>query len=436
MNIQVQSWPEMDIAERQRLLTRSQKDITEALDHVRSIIDEVERNGDAALRGFTKQYDGADLSSLPLEVTKEEFVAAVEQLSGDMKEALEFAIDNITRFHEQQTSKSMEMIEIVPGLLAGERATPIDSVGLYVPRGRGSFPSMLYMLAAPARIAGVPRISVVTPPGPDGLVDPACLYAAKRCGVTHVFRVGGAHAVAALAVGTESIAPVRKIVGPGSLYVTAAKRLLSGVVDAGLPAGPSESIILADETPDPYTVALDLLIEAEHGSDSQALLITSSQELAEQVAVHLDTMIASLPEPRKTFATDVFTAYGGIVTTNSLEEGADIVNRFAPEHLQLRTREPFDTLSRIRNAGEILLGEHLPFSVANYAAGPNAVLPTGGTASTYSPVSVRDFQKYSSVIYSTSEGYRTVKESVVRLAEYEGFPAHANALKFRDRGKG
>jgi histidinol dehydrogenase len=327
------------------------------------------------------------------------------------------------------------MIQVLPGLLAGERFTPIESAGLYVPRGRGNFPSMLYMMAVPAVIAEVPRICIATPPGEEGVIDPACLYAARLCGVTDIIRVGGAHAVGALAFGTESIDPVAKIVGPGSLYVTAAKRLLYGTVDVGLPAGPSESIILADDTPDPRTVALDLLIEAEHGSDSQALLITPSRDLAEKVAALLPSLLQELPEPRRRFAGDVLTGYGGIITTESIDEAADIVNRFAPEHLQVRTEEPFDTIALISNAGEILLGENIPFSVANYAAGPNAVLPTGGTARTYSPVSVRDFQKSSSVVYATSEGYRSVKDHVVRLAEYEGFSAHANALTQRRKGE-
>jgi histidinol dehydrogenase len=435
MSINIQSWKKMTKAEQDRLLRRSGTDISDALAHVQTIIDEVKKTGDTALRAYTATYDGVDLAGLPLRVTDEEFEQACRELSEDIKKALDFAIENITTFHKNQKPKPLEMVQVQPGLFAGERITPIDSAGLYVPRGRGNFPSMLYMLAVPAVVAGVPRISIVTPPGERGAIDPACLYAAQQCGVTEVFRVGGAHAVAALAFGTESIAPAVKIVGPGSLYVTAAKRLLYGTVDVGLPAGPSESIILADGSPDPRTVALDLLIEAEHGSDSQALLITSSEKLARATASLLPSLLETLPEPRRTFASEVLTGYGGIITTDSIEEAAEIVNRFAPEHLQVRTEEPFDTLSLISNAGEILLGEHIPFSVANYAAGPNAVLPTGGTAKTYSPVSVRDFQKASSIVYSTPTGYETVKDHVVRLAQYEGFSAHANALIHRNKGE-
>jgi histidinol dehydrogenase len=217
------------------------------------------------------------------------------------------------------------------------------------------------------------------------------------------------------------------------MYVAAAKRIVSGIVDTGLPAGPSESIVLADETADPYTVALDLLIESEHGSDSSALLVSDSKALAEQVAVLIPKLAENLPEPRKGFVNDVFSGYGGIILTESREEACFVVNEFAPEHLQIQAAEPFAYLGRIENAGEILLGANVPFSAANYAAGPNAVLPTGGFAKTYSPVSVRDFMKFSSIVYATAEGYEAMKPHVTALADYEGFPAHANAFRLRKR---
>jgi histidinol dehydrogenase len=290
---------------------------------------------------------------------------------------------------------------------------------------------MLYMLAVPARIAEIPDIEIVTPPDSNGGVDPACLFAARLLGIERVFRVGGAQAVAALAFGTETISPVQKIVGPGSRYVTAAKRVLSGIVDTGLPAGPSESMIVADESADPWNTALDLMVEAEHGSDSCAILLTDSTKLAAEVKKNIDQLLQDIPDPRHGYLLDVFKRYGGIIVTESIPEAVEIVNRFAPEHLQIRTAEPFSLLDSVRNAGEILLGEHLPFSAANYAAGANAVLPTGGWARTYSPVSVRDFMKYSSVVYAERSGYRTLKEHVSRLADYEGFITHGNALKLR-----
>jgi len=332
-----------------------------------------------------------------------------------------------------QLPKGLELIEVRAGLYAGERSTPIPSAGLYVPRGRGSFPSMLYMMAVPAKIAGVARVAVATPPNEDGSVDAACLYAAELCGVEEVYRVGGSQAIAALAYGTAEIPAVAKIIGPGSRYVSAAQRLVASQVDTGLPAGPSESIILADDSPDPYTIALDLLIEAEHGSDSAALLVTPSEDLVDRVSSHLESLVSMIPEPRGTFVKDVLSGYGGLLIMRDMKEAVDFVNEFAPEHLQIRTAQPFETLSGIRNAGEILLGEHTPFSAANYAIGANAVLPTGGKAKTWSALSVRDFIKWSSVVFATSTGYEEVAPHVTALADYEGFFTHAEAIRRRAR---
>ncbi len=431
MTITVKKWNSLTQEEQKKIILRSELDISGVRENIKTIINEVRSNGDSALREFTSRFDAVDLSDIALRVSEAEIREAKENLNPRVKESLDFAIENVRRFHQIQKPTGMEMCEVRPGILAGERAVPISSVGLYIPRGRGSFPSMLYMMAIPAFLAGVERICMVTPPGENGSVDPACLYTASVCGIEEIYRVGGAHAIAALAFGTESIEPVKKIVGPGSMYVTAAKRILYGTVDVGLPAGPSESIILADADADPEKAALDLLIEAEHGSDSQALLFTPSQLLAEEAAQRAGAYIDEMPEPRKSFLIDVFSGYGGIYVTESIEEGIELVNRFAPEHLQIATREPFETLSAIRNAGEVLLGQNTPFSAANYATGPNAVLPTGGTAHTFSAVSVRDFLKYSSVIHVTSGGYATLKPHVVTLADYEGFDAHAFALRKR-----
>ena len=423
----------MSEEERSALLSRSESDISADLEKVQPIVEDVEHRGDAALRDYSRRYDGADLKSLPLRVAPEEFDAAEEQLDEELKEALRYAVDHTRRFHRSQLPSGQEFTELRPGLFSGERPLPLASAGLYVPRGRGSFPSMLYMLAIPAVIAGVPEVQVITPPGPDGTVDPACLYTARLVGVSAVYRVGGAHGIAALAYGTESVPGVHKIVGPGSSIVTAAKRLVSSRVDIGLPAGPSESMILADESADPWNTALDLLVEAEHGADSCALMITSSRTLAEHVAAYCEELLQELPEERRRFVREVFARYGGILIAEDEAAGAEVINRFAPEHLQLRTADPFTTLSRITNAGEILLGEHLPFSAANYAAGVNAVLPTGGWARSYSPVSVRDFLKYSSVVYAERPAYDDFAPRVRRIAEYEGFAAHAAAVSKRSR---
>jgi histidinol dehydrogenase len=382
------------------------------------------------------RLDGFDDPLMPLRVRQAEIDEAIEKLDTRVKEALEYAVQNVRLFHEQQADREFSMEQMSPGLLVGERTLPLASVGLYVPRGRGSFPSMLYMLAVPAAIAGVDRIVVTTPPGPDGAVDPACLFAASLCNVDEVYRVGGAQAIASLALGTESIARVDKIVGPGSAYVAAAKRLLRDYVDMGLPAGPSESLILADETADPFLVSRDLLIEAEHGADSQAVLVTTSRDLAERVAALLPDLIAQTPEPRKSFLESVFGSYGILLVAESLEQAASIVDTVAPEHLQIVTRDPLETLSYVRNAGEILLGPNSAFSLANYAAGVNAVLPTGGFARTWSGVSVADFTKRTGVVRVTEEAYPEIARHAAVLAEYEGFYWHHRALTDRlNRGE-
>ncbi len=431
MGIQIRPWNEYSEEERKQLFQRSESDIGEVETSVAEILKSVKERGDEALRELTLKFDRVDLSGIPLQVRDSEFEAAENSLSEEIKESLRFAIRRTLDFHRHQKPRTMEMVPLMEGLIAGEKATPIDSAGLYVPRGRGSFPSMLYMLAVPATIAGVPLLQVVSPPNPDGSVDPACLFTARELGIDRVFRIGGAQAIAALAYGTESVDSVLKVVGPGSRYVAAAKRLLSAVVDAGLPAGPSESMILADESADPYNIALDLMVEAEHGSDSCAILLTDSSVLAEKVLVHAEKLLREIPEPRHGFLNDVFARYGGIILTDSIDIAVEIVNNFAPEHLQLRTTSPFSTMEKIRNAGEILLGPHLPFSAANYSTGVNAVLPTGGWAKTYSAVSVRDFMKYSSVVYAEKPGYQAFKDHVIGIADYEGFITHGNALKLR-----
>lgn len=433
MNINRYLWNSLDKAERNKILSRSRTDISEVLPDVRKIIDEVRQSGDSALRRFTKEWDHVDLTGIPLQVSAEEWETAEASLSDELKAALDFSIANVRRFHERQKPEGIPPFEISRGIFAGEKVTPVESLGIYVPRGRGSFPSMLYMTAVPAAVAGVGRICVVTPPAADGSADPACLYAAKQCGIREVYRIGGAQAIAALAFGTESVRPVVKLTGPGSRYVTAAKQLLYGTVDVGLPAGPSESIILADESADPYITALDLITEAEHGSDSSALLITPSAALADAVTAELPALIGQLPPQRKHFVEQVLSGYGGIIQTETLDEAVLLVNSLATEHLKIVTENPFETEKHILNAGEIILGERTPFSAANYATGPNAVLPTGGSAKTFSGVSVRDFVKYSSVIYTTEEGCESLNHIVPVIADYEGFAAHGNAFKLRNK---
>ncbi|MFW5785726.1 MAG: histidinol dehydrogenase [bacterium] len=431
MNLPIREWSSLDDRERARMLARSERNISEVHDAVADVIAHVRRHGDAALRELTRRFDGANLDDSELLVSQKEIDASGRSLSPEVRDALDFAIENVRRYHAVQLPPEVHTTEVRPGILAGERRRPIPSVGLYVPRGRGSFPSMVYMLAMPAHLAGVGRIVVATPPGPEGEVDAACLYAARQCGVHQVLRVGGAQAVAALAYGTESVAPVRKIMGPGSVYVAAAMRQVAGDVHIGLPAGPSEAVVLADKHADPWRISLDLMIEAEHGSDSSALLVTPSRAVAEAVAEIIPALAEEIPEPRLTFLTDSLTGYGGIIVTADMAEAVDVVNAFGPEHLQVQTADPYDTISGIENAGEILIGAEAAFSIANYATGANAVLPTGGNAATWSPVSVRDFLKFQSLVHVTPQGYRSAERHVVALADYEGFHTHAAALRRR-----
>ena len=430
MLVPVLRWRSLDLAQQKKILQRTEEDISRILPQVASIVEDVKNRKDDALREFNQKFDGLS-PHLPLRVSQSEIEEATRSLDVKVKEALDYVIANVKEYHQIQIPPRMNFTEVRQGILAGERYLPIDSVGLYVPRGKGSFPSMVYMLAVPAVLAGVKRVVMVSPPLPRGELDPACLYAAWRCGIHEIYRVGGAHAIAALAYGTEEIPRVDKIVGPASSFVTAAKRLVSAHVDVGLPAGPSESIILADEFADPQRVALDLLIEAEHGPDSCAFLATSSQSLALMVQQHCEELIEQTPEPRRTYLKTSFQELSAIFVFDHLNEAIEWVNLFAPEHLSIQTVEPFATLSQINHAGEILLGPHLPFSAANYATGPNAVLPTGGRARTWGPVSVRDFMKSSSIISLTRVGLESLAPHVIALANYEGFPSHAQAITKR-----
>ncbi|UCF96767.1 MAG: histidinol dehydrogenase [Spirochaetaceae bacterium] len=435
LKINIHDWHNLDETQRESLCRRVEAAITtEVMDTVREVIEAVRREGDAAIMRYTEKFDGADLEGVPLRAAAGEFRSAEQSLDEEVKRAIEFAVENVRRVHEQQRPGCLELCEVRPGVFSGERFTPIPSVGLYVPRGRGSFPSVMYMQAIPAVIAGVKRIAAVSPPDKRGRIDPACLYTAKICGVEEVYRIGGVQGIAALAFGSESIPRVDKILGPGSLYVAAAKRALADRVDVGMPAGPSEAIVLADQTADPRLAALDLITEAEHGSDSSAFLVTPSRKLAQAVERELPSLLAELDPPRAAFVRDVLSGYGGIVVTETMEQAIDFVNRYAPEHLQIACREPITLLGRIENAGEILLGQNSAFSMANYAVGCNNVIPTGGWARTCSPLSVRAFLKSSSAVYVASQGISQLSGAVAALAGYEGFSAHAMAVRRRVQG--
>ncbi len=426
--IQFLELSELTVDQLSRLMRRAETDIQQLLPLAQDVINQVRTNGDAAVIQYARQFDAKNFETNMLRATKSDFDAARSAVSHEVIEAIEQAHDNITKFHREQMPEAMWFTELQPGVMAGERITPVASAGLYVPRGKGAFPSVMLMLATPAKIAGVSQIVVVTPPTPDGRPDPGSLVAAEICGVDEVYVVGGMQAIAALAFGTETIPKVSKIIGPGSSYVSAAKRLLYGTVDVGLPAGPSESIILTDEHADPRLAALDLLVEAEHGPESAALLVTHSREVAQAILEILPSYISELPEWRQAFIKNVLENYGGILLTSSLTESIQFVNDYAPEHLEILTMDPFIILNKIQNAGEILLGDLTPIPIANYCLGLNAILPTGGFARSFSSVSVHDFLKRSGVGYLSREGYAKLQGITTTLANYEDFPAHAMAI--------
>ena len=422
--------------EYETLLKRSESDLSFFSEKVKPIIEAVRTQGDAALVQFGREFDGArSLTKATLKVSQAEFDGAFKSVAPEVIEAIRYGIENIKFFHEVQKPEPMWLKEIKPGAFAGDRYTPIQSVALYVPRGKGAFPSVTMMTAVPAIIAEVPNLAIFTPPTEDGSVDAATLVAARIAGVETVYKCGGAQAVAAAAYGTETIHRALKIVGPGSPWVVAAKKQLAGLIDPGLPAGPSEAIIFADETVHGGLAALDVLVEAEHGSDSSAYIVTHSRRVADEALAALPDHWARMTEQRVDFSKAVMCGKnGGIILTSSLEESYTFINDYAPEHLELLSTEPFEHLGHITEASEILMGPHTPVSIGNFVLGPNAVLPTSRGAATYGPLSVHDFIKCSSIGYVTRPGYSTMAKHARVLAKYEGFSSHENAVsEMRDQ---
>ena len=434
MNIAVYHWKDTDEATKARIMRRSQANIDAVIKTVEPIIADVKQRGDAALIDCAKKFERAELTSI--KASEEEFERAAKTLDSNVKAAIEKCAGNVRLFHEEQMRRVEQswMIEIEPGIQAGEQVSAIESVGLYVPRGKGAFPSALYMLAIPAVIAGVKEIAIVTPPRKDGAIDDASLFTAQLCGVKNVYKAGGAQAIAALAYGTETVPKTRKVLGPGSPYVAAAKRVLSDIIDPGMPAGPSESIVLADETADPYNTILDILNEAEHGEDSAALLITHSPSLLNYVKLNMGKVIEELPEPHRSICAHVMSesGYGGLVLTENLTDSIALANQYAPEHLHLKVKDGEKIAAKIKHAGEILIGEYTPSSLGNYGIGVNHVLPTGGWAHSYSCTSVWDFLKRTSISICDAKGFKTLKTPVTTLTDYENFPAHGDVLRKRN----
>ena len=422
---------EMTPQQREFIMKRAELDITEQMKVAKEVSDDIKVRGDRAVLEYTEKFDHVKLTADRMRVTPEEIEAGYQNCDEKTKEAIAYAYKNIYDFHEKQLPEEMWFTMVDDGLMVGEKTTPIVDVCLYVPHGKGSFPSVLCMLGIPAVVAKVPKIVVVTPPNEKGEVDDAILAAAKIIGITEIYKVGGIQAVAAVAYGTETIPKCHKIIGPGNSYATAAKRVLANHIDAGLPAGPSEVIILADEFADPEKAALDWMIEAEHGPDSAALLVTHSKELVDKVIPIMNRQLNKISDKRREFITTNFTTYGGVILTDSLEESIAFVNDYAPEHMEVMTQKPFDILPKIKNAGEILLGDYTPVTLCNFVLGPNAILPTGGFAKTYSSVSVNDFLKRSSVGYASRDGFEKVRDYAYTFASVEGFDTHGLAVKER-----
>ena len=407
---------------------QAEEDVSAAVD---AVIAEVRRNGDAALRAFTKRFDGAEVDGL--RVTESEMDAALAATDPDFLETLRQAAENIRAFHERQVHRDFVLTK-EGGVVMGQRYTPIASVGVCVPRSPVAFPSTVLMNVIPARIAGVQNIVLVTPPEPNGSVSPAALAAARIAGASAVFKVGGAQAVAALAYGTESVPRVDKIVGPGGIFVATAKRRVFGRVAIDLIAGPSEILVLADGKSDPAWVAADLLSQAEHDVLASPVLVTDSADLAKAVQAEVEVQLRALP--RRETARRAVEENGRIIVTDSLEKAVQAANRIAPEHLELCVDDPFALLADIQNAGSVFLGRTSPEALGDYFAGPNHTLPTSGTARFSSPLGVDDFVKRSSFLYYPREALEKAAPRIADFAEREGLHAHARSVAIRCEEKG
>ena len=395
---------------------------------VAQILEEVREKGDEALFAYTERFDGAKLSGETVLVTEEEIREAYQEVPDQLVAVIRRALKNIEDYHAKQ--KQYSWFDSKPdGTILGQKVTPLKRVGVYVPGGKAAYPSSVLMNILPAKVAGVEEILMVTPPGKDGKVTPTTLVAAHEAGATAIYTAGGAQAVAALAYGTESIPKVDKIVGPGNIYVALAKKAVYGHVSIDAIAGPSEILVIADETADPRYVAADLLSQAEHDELASAILVTTSQELAEAVSGEVDQFLTVLS--RAEIIRKSLDNYGYILVADTMDEAVEIANEIASEHLEIQTRNPYEVMTKIRNAGAIFLGPYASEPLGDYFAGPNHVLPTNGTAKFFSPLSVDDFIKKSSIIAYSREALQAVHEDIETFAKAEGLTAHANSIHVR-----
>lgn len=395
---------------------------------VSAIISKVKAEGDQAVQAYTLQFDGVSIPAL--RVSAEEIASALTTVSPDLFSILQNAAENITAYHKKQVRQGFLMTE-KDGVVLGQKITPIAQVGVYVPGGTASYPSTVLMDIIPAKLAGVSRIVMCTPPGKDGKIPSAILAAAHIAGVDEIYKAGGAQAVAAMAMGTESIAPVDKIIGPGNIYVATAKRQVFGLVDIDMIAGPSDILIIGDASADPTWVSADLLAQAEHDRRSRAIFLTTSASLAKAVQTEVAAQLAVLP--RRAFAQEAIENNSMIVITPTLEAAVTFSNAIAPEHLQLCTQDPFALLSNVQNAGSIFLGNHTPEALADYFAGPNHTLPTMGTARFSSALSVDDFVKKSSITYYSQSALQACIPQVAAFARSEGLEGHARSMECRQK---
>lgn len=410
------------------IMQRSMEDVSSILEDMRKIVEDVKNSGNAvALEHYRKHKN--DISPADLEVTKEEIKEAYSIVDARIVESLKVAARNITKFHRSQLERDMWSIEVSDGILAGRITRAMDIVGCYIPGGTAFYPSSILMTVLPAKVAGVQQIIAVTPPGKGMVANPATLVAADIAGCDRIFKVGGPWGVAGLAYGTETMPRVHKIVGPGNKYVTAAKMLVYGQVDIDSPAGPSEALILADKTGDPELIALDFLSQIEHDPDSAAVLVTDSEKLASQVCDIINRDYGSLPR-KEIFDSSLF-KHSHVLIAESIDQAIDFTNEYAAEHLEILTEDPFITLNKIKHAGSIFMGPYAPVPVGDYASGTNHVLPTGQCARMFSGLSVDDFIKKPTFQYLSKKGLADLKDVVVTLAEAEGLPIHAKAVKAR-----
>ena len=411
------------------LLKRSPNNYDQYADSVNEILSNVKENGDKAIFDYTKKFDGADINAENILVTKEEIQEAYDSLENkELVDIIRKSLNNIKVYHEKQ--KQYSWFDSKPdGSLLGQKVTPIARVGVYVPGGKAAYPSSVLMNVIPAKVVGVEEIVMVTPPGKDGKVNPNTLIAANEAGVDKIYKVGGAQAIGALAYGTESIKKVDKIVGPGNIFVALAKKAVFGFVSIDSIAGPSEILVLADETANPKYVAADLLSQAEHDELASAILVTTSEELANEVSKWVDKFVKELS--RTEIMEKSLENYGYILVAETMDDAIDAANEIASEHLEILTKNPFDTMTRVKNAGAMFLGEYSSEPLGDYFAGPNHVLPTNGTAKFFSPLSVDDFIKKSSIISFSREALEPMSQDIQKFAKAEGLTAHANSIKVR-----